>query len=78
MKIAISKWGPQCPNCGEDGFDDWWHAKSMKHGSGIVSIRGSLKCHGCGRFFSVTNYHDGETHSVQSARTTLNPPEDAK
>ena len=66
MKLAISKGGPECPGCGERCFDDWWRAPGMKHGSGIVQIRGSLRCHSCGKFFAVTNYNDGETHSVMN------------
>jgi hypothetical protein len=62
LKIAIAH-GPECPNCGEDGFDDWWHDKTTKTGHRPVSLEARLRCHGCGRFFHVTQYGDGETHS---------------
>ena len=54
--------GPCCPRCGEDGFDDWHHEPSLR-AVGITTA-GRLKCHGCGRFFSVRRYLDGETHST--------------
>lgn len=57
--------GPECPKCLEDGFDDWWHGRTIRSGDGlVVLLKGSLRCHGCGRFFSVTRYVDGETHST--------------
>lgn len=67
LKIAIAQ-GPKCPCCGETGFDDWWHDPTLKTGFGIVAITGRLKCHGCGTFFSVEHYHDGETHSFVNSR----------
>lgn len=67
LKIAIGP-GPQCPHCREDGFDDWHHEPSLKV-VGIV-LQGRLKCHGCGKFFRVEQYGDGETHSTaRSVRT---------
>lgn len=48
--------GPCCPACQNDCFDDWWHAKTIKHGMAGVSIQGSLRCHNCSKFFSVTLY----------------------
>lgn len=64
MKIAISRRGPECPSCGEWGFDDWWHDPFIKPavGSLIVRLKGRLRCHGCGKFFNITQYTDGETH----------------
>lgn len=67
-KIAIAQ-GPKCPNCAEDRFDDWWNDPSTKSGDSLaVSLRACLRCHGCGRFFSVTQYADGETHSCSGGR----------
>lgn len=64
LRIAIAD-GPQCPRCRESGFDDWWHDRTVRPGDGlVVSLRGSLRCHGCGRYFGVTSYVDGKTHSV--------------
>lgn len=63
LMLAISPHGPVCPACGQDGFDDWWLGKGMRSGA-AVSIEGRLKCHGCAKFFSVTQYHDGVTHST--------------
>ena len=68
LKIAIAQ-DPECPNCHESGFDDWWHDPSFRLVTGIsagipaVGIA-TLRCHGCGRFFKVTRYRDGETHST--------------
>ena len=60
----------------EDGFDDWWHEKTIKPSMAplVVSLEGSLKCHGCGKFFRVEKYVDGEVHcSVKrSVRQELN------
>jgi len=74
--ITVSKCGPVCPCCGEDGFDDWWHEKTIKPSMAplVVSLEGSLKCHGCGKFFRVEKYVDGEVHcSVKrSVRQELN------
>lgn len=65
LLIAIAR-DPECPNCHTWGFDDWHRHPSMKPGIpfGIVSIKGSLKCHGCGKFFSITKYTDGECHML--------------
>ena len=54
--------GPKCPRCREDGFDDWHHEPTVRV-VGAVTL-GRLKCHGCGRYFSFTRFHDGETHST--------------
>lgn len=63
MKIAIAK-GPECPNCGWDGFDDWWHDKSCRSDGGpVVDLYANLEC-ACGAKFEVTRYRDGETHSM--------------
>jgi hypothetical protein len=65
FKIAIGR-GPTCPNCGWDGFDDWWLDKSCRSGHGpVVDIYANLECE-CGSKFEVTRYHDGETHSVSN------------
>lgn len=69
LKIAIDRYGPKCPHCQEDGFDDWWHARTIRQRGSLLT--GSLKCHGCGKFFSVSQYSDGETHS--SAWSRLHP-----
>ena len=61
LKIRIAP-GPCCPHCGEDGFDDWHREPTLRFLSG--SLSGRLKCHGCSKFFSVTHYFDGETHST--------------
>lgn len=50
--------GVECPNCGCDGFDDWWHNPTTKQDGMLVTAR--LRCHGCGRFFKVSRYPDGE------------------
>jgi len=63
--VAISD-GPKCPKSHTEGFDDWWHDPSVRASGGIM--RGRLRCHGCGRFFSVTFYHGGETHSAMRIR----------
>ena len=60
--LIVAARGPECPKCHEDGFDDWWHEKGLKSCGG--TIRGRLKCHGCGRFFSVSHYADGTTYST--------------
>jgi hypothetical protein len=73
LRIAIAL-GPECPHCGCDGFDDWWHARTVKSGCGIVSLRGSLRCHACGKFFAVTHYTDGETHSTAQVRQKAAQP----
>lgn len=66
LKIVIAH-GPVCPHCGEDGFDDWHHEPSLKVVG--ISLSGRLKCHGCGKFFSVEQYGDGQVHSTaMSAR----------
>ena len=59
-KIAI-KAEPTCPCCGTDGFDDWWHDPSTHYEGHAIKAR--LKCHGCGKFFSTTQYPDGVNHS---------------
>jgi hypothetical protein len=63
LLIAI-RHDPECPACGTWGFDDWHHDPGIKAGvpMGIVALKGRLKCHGCGRFFSITKYTDGECH----------------
>lgn len=66
MKIAIAR-GPTCPNCGNDGFDDWWHDSSCRSAhSPVVDLYVDLTCDGCGADFQSTRYHDGETHSTIS------------
>ena len=65
LLLKITK-GPCCPVCGEDGFDDWHLSPGIRSYHGI--IRGALRCHGCGKFFSITHYPDGETHSSIRAR----------
>lgn len=68
LRLAISR-GPKCPRCGEDGFDDWWHDRSCRSGHGpVVELTARLQCHGCGIFFTVTHYRDGETHSSYLSR----------
>lgn len=62
LKIAISRYGPECPCCGGTGFDDWHLTPGLKRGVSIVAITGRLQCHSCGKFFHVDHYHDGETH----------------
>lgn len=64
ISLAISKHGPVCPCCGAHGFDDWWHEKTIKPSAAplLVDLQGSLKCHSCGKFFSITKYQDGEIH----------------
>jgi transcriptional regulator NrdR family protein len=54
--------GPVCPNCQEHRFDDWWNEPTLKGSSG--SLRGRLKCHGCGRFFSIMQIMDGSVIST--------------
>jgi hypothetical protein len=62
--IAIAK-GPECPGCGNDGFDDWWHDKSCRSAhSPVVDLYAELKCDECETAFEVTRYQDGETHST--------------
>lgn len=63
-KIVISRFGPVCPSCRCDGFDDWHHEPGLKFQGGIVGLTGRIKCHDCGKFFKVTAYLDGETHST--------------
>lgn len=68
LQISIAR-GPQCPACGCDGFDDWWHDKSCRAAGGpVVDLYADLKCHECGSGFEVTRYHDGETHSVMRSK----------
>ena len=69
LTIKITR-GPCCPACGCDTFDDWNHEPGLKSGTGIVSASGSIKCHACGKFFSITHYADGETHSTMNLRVT--------
>ena len=59
LRLAIAR-GPECPACHERGFDDWWHEPGLRSYGGVIA--GKLKCHGCGKFFSVRHYGDGETH----------------
>ena len=54
--------GPTCPRCKTDGFDDWWHDPTTRYTG--VAIQARLKCHGCGKFFSVTQYPDNVCHST--------------
>jgi hypothetical protein len=61
LRIAIAR-GPECPACHETGFDDWWHDRTARAEGGTIKAR--LRCRGCGRFFSVSHYSDGETHST--------------
>lgn len=61
LVIAIAH-GPKCPHCRTDGFDDWHHEPGLRMVG--IALTGRLKCHGCGRFFSVTHYLDGVTHST--------------
>lgn len=68
LQIAIAR-NPECPSCHLDTFDDWWLDRTMKHGTYPVSIKGRLKCHGCGKFFSITKYSDGEVHSCMGGRS---------
>lgn len=52
--------GPICPKCDNDAFDDWWVGnKTLKRGGPVIELTGSIKCHGCGRFFKITKYQDG-------------------
>jgi hypothetical protein len=72
--VRISRVGPECPNCGAWEFDDWWHDRGIRSPGGpVVALSGALRCHGCGRFFSITRYHDGETHSVMTRRGATVP-----
>jgi len=61
LLIAIAP-GPECPHCREGGFDDWHHDPSMKASGGVM--RGRLRCHGCGKFFSLTFIHGMDVHST--------------
>jgi len=73
LVLAIAN-GPQCPNCGNDEFDDWWHDKSCRSGGGVVvDIYAKLKCDECGSVFEVARYVGGETHCTLSStdRETL-------
>lgn len=64
LEIRIGGWGPICPKCDCDTFDDWWHDSSCRDGGGVVvSIYATLTCHECGERFDVTKYVDGETHT---------------
>lgn len=66
MLLAIAR-GPQCPKCGNDGFDDWHLDKSCRSGGGlVVDIYADLTCE-CGATFEVAHYADGETHSSISS-----------
>lgn len=68
LRIAIAH-GPECPACHVDGFDDWWHDKTVRSAhSLVVAMTGSLRCHGCGKFFAVTAYHDGLVHSTMRTK----------
>lgn len=62
LLLEISR-GPKCPHCQLDTFDDWHHANTLKSGFAPVAITGSLRCHGCGKFFHIDHYSDGATHS---------------
>lgn len=65
LKIAISG-GPECPHCRLDMFDDWHLEPSLKMSGGL--LQGRMRCHGCGKFFSITQYSDGETHSTARSK----------
>lgn len=74
LKLAIGR-GPICPHCRCNTFDDWHHARTLRAGFGIASVEGSLKCHGCGKFFSITVYYDSECHSTAwTKRPVARPP----
>jgi len=68
LAIKISKHGPICPACGEDRFDDYWRDPRVKSGYGIVTMKGALTCHGCGKNFHFETYNDGDTHSSMMRR----------
>ncbi len=61
LSIEINQ-GPKCPACQCDTFDDWHHEKTFRKVSWFWS--GRLKCHQCGRFFSIAAYPDGQVHST--------------
>jgi hypothetical protein len=61
LKLEID-YGPKCPHCQMTGFDDWWHDKGIRAQLGLLT--GSLKCHGCGKFFAVKHWQDGQTYST--------------
>jgi hypothetical protein len=63
LRLAIGR-GPECPKCHETGFDDWHHERSLKTIGLVFAVAGRLRCHGCGRFFRVVRYFDGEVHST--------------
>jgi len=63
QKVIVSI-GPVCPNCCLDTFDDWWHDPTMKRGVGMIEFEGRLRCHGCGRFFSVAADLNGHVRSA--------------
>lgn len=67
LKVAIGS-GPICPHCREWRFDDWHLERGLKPGMGAVRIQGAIKCHGCGKFFRLEQYHDGECHCTAQAR----------
>lgn len=67
LKLAIAC-GPKCPHCDLDTFDDWHHERTLRPGFLLVAITGSIKCHGCGRFFHIDHYADGQTHSTAWCR----------
>jgi len=76
LKIAIAN-GPQCPFCGCDGFDDWWHTDTIRSGhSFIVELYADLTCHDCGEEFQITRYWGGETHSTSTISPHVLQPED--
>lgn len=78
LKLEIAR-SPVCPHCRLDTFDDWTHAKTIRYGTGITRLEGSLKCHGCWKFFSITQYLDGEMHSTAWTTTPkrgLSPQQD--
>lgn len=67
LKLKIGP-GPECPHCGCSEFDDWFHEKTLRSGVLLVKLAGRLKCHGCGKFFHVTQYFDGQCHCTACSR----------
>lgn len=77
MLIRISSFGPTCPKCGCDTFDDWHREKTVKRGWWPVALQGSLRCHGCGRFFRFVEYADicgGKFHNTMKSATVDHQP----
>lgn len=64
--------GPTCPLCRWCGFDDWWLNKTCRDGSPPALLHAVIRCESCEIDFDVTQYTDGETHSVyRRARSQL-------